>query len=109
MIRIVGPALVVLVALAAMYVGLACGGGAAAPVLADPGEVVRLGLPTAKLLVDVSAAGMIGALVLACFALSPKNGEFGAALDCAAASAAVLTIASALTGLMTFLTFLMSL
>ena len=102
-IRIAGPALVPLVAIVSMFGALFYGDGAAAPLLADPGEVVRLGLPTAKLLVNFGAAGTIGALVLACFALSSRYDEFGAALDFAAAAAAVLTFASALTGLFTFL------
>ncbi|WP_308800234.1 cytochrome c oxidase assembly protein [Agromyces silvae] len=46
---------------------------------------------------------MIGSLVLAVWALSPKKPEFDAALDVAAASAAVMTVASAATGLFTFL------
>ena len=90
-------------ALLATLAGLAYGGGAAAQLLADPGPVVRWGLPVAKLLVNLGAAGTIGALVLTSFALSPREREFNTALDFAAASAAVLTVASALTGFLTFL------
>ena len=78
-------------------------GGAAAQLLADPGPVVRWGLPIARLLVNIGAAGMIGALVLTCFALSPKEREFNTALDFAAASAAFFTVASAVTGFFTML------
>ncbi|WP_210724114.1 cytochrome c oxidase assembly protein [Leifsonia sp. PS1209] len=85
-----------------MIAALAFGGGAAAPLLADPGALVRWGLPTATLIVNLSAAGTIGALVLACFAFSPENDEFGKSLDFAAGSAAVMTVASAATGLFTF-------
>nr|WP_179581017.1 cytochrome c oxidase assembly protein [Leifsonia psychrotolerans] len=46
---------------------------------------------------------MIGGLVLSLFALSPKEREFNAALDVAAASAAFFTVASALTGFFTML------
>jgi cytochrome c oxidase assembly factor CtaG/putative copper export protein len=46
---------------------------------------------------------MIGALIMALWALSPKQREFDLALDVAAASAAVLTVASAATGVLTFL------
>lgn len=101
--RLAGPALLLLVAVAALLAGLAFGGGATAQLLGDPGAVVRWGLPIATLLVNISAAGTIGALVLACWALSPKQKEYGAALDVAAASAAVFTVASGVTGFFTFL------
>jgi cytochrome c oxidase assembly factor CtaG/putative copper export protein len=102
-LRIIGPAVLLLVAIVATLAGLAYGGGAQAQLLADPGAVVRWGLPIAKLLVNLGAAGTIGALVLACFALSPREREFGTAIDLAAASAAFLTVASAVTGFLTFL------
>jgi cytochrome c oxidase assembly factor CtaG/putative copper export protein len=102
-LRIVGPAVLLLVAIVATLAGLAYGGGAEAQLLADPGAVVRWGLPIAKLLVNIGAAGTIGALVLACFALSPREREFGTAIDLAAASAAFLTVASMITGFLTFL------
>jgi cytochrome c oxidase assembly factor CtaG/putative copper export protein len=102
-VRIIGPAALLLAAILATVAGLAYGGGADAQLLADPGAVVRWGLPVAKLLVNLGAAGTIGALVLTCFALSPKQREFSTAIDLAAASAAFLTIASAITGFLTFL------
>ncbi|WP_218857629.1 cytochrome c oxidase assembly protein [Leifsonia soli] len=85
-----------------MIAALAFGGGAAAPLLADPGALVRWGLPAATLVVNLSLAGTVGALVLACFAFSPDRDEYGNALDFAAGSAAVMTVASAATGLLTF-------
>jgi cytochrome c oxidase assembly factor CtaG/putative copper export protein len=102
-VRIIGPAALLLVAIVATLAGLAYGGGADAQLLADPGALVRWGLPVAKLLVNLGAAGTIGALVLTCFALSPQEREFSTAIDLAAASAAFLTIASAITGFLTFL------
>ena len=63
-LRIVGPAALLLVAIVATLAGLAYGGGAQPQLLADPGAVVRWGLPVAKLLVNIGAAGTIGALVL---------------------------------------------
>ncbi|MRG59043.1 copper transporter [Agromyces sp. CFH 90414] len=98
-----GPAALLAVAVLTTVAGLAFSGGAAPLQLQDPGPAVRWGLPIAKLFVDLGAAGMIGALVLAIWALSPKKPEFDAALDVAAASAAVLTVASAATALFTFL------
>ena len=103
LVRIAGPALLLVVALLALLAGLAIGGGAAAPPLADPGPVVRFGLPIAQLIFNVAAAGTIGALVMACFALSKDKGEFNAALDFAAGAAAVWTVAAAGTGFLTFL------
>ncbi|MFC5857763.1 cytochrome c oxidase assembly protein [Agromyces flavus] len=86
-----------------MVAALAYGGGAAPFPIQDPGPVARWGVPVAKLFVNLGAAGMIGALVLAVWALSPKRREFDLALDVAAASAAVLTVASAATGVLTFM------
>jgi len=91
------------VAVLSTLLALAYGGGAAAQLLADPGPLVRWGLPVAKLLVNVAAAGTIGALVLACFALSPRESAYGTSLDVAAGAAALFTAASALTGFLTFL------
>ena len=102
-VRVLGPAVLVAVALAAMVAALAYGGGAAPFPIQDPGPVARWGVPVAKLFVNLGAAGMIGALVLAVWALSPKRREFDLALDEAAASAAVLTVASAATGVLTFM------
>lgn len=100
--RIIGPAVLLIAAIISMIAALAFGGGAAAPLLADPGALVRWGLPASTLIVNLSAAGTIGALVLACFAFSPQKDEFGKSLDFAAGSAAVMTVASAATGLFTF-------
>ena len=103
LVRIAGPALLVFVALLALLIALRVGGGADAAPLADPGPVVRFGLPIAQLLFNLSAAGTIGALVLACFAFSARKPEFNAALDFAAGAAAVWTLAAAATGFLTFL------
>jgi putative copper resistance protein D len=100
---VLGPAALLVVALVAVVAGLIVGGGAAPFQLQDPGPVARWGLPIAKLVMNLGAAGMIGALMLSVWALSPKKPEFDAALDIAAASAAVMTVASAATGLFTFL------
>lgn len=99
---VTGPALLLLAALAALLVALAVGGGAAPLPLVDPGAVVRYGIPIATVLVDLGAAGTIGALVLACFALTPGSKAFDRAADVAAASAAVWTVASASTAFLLF-------
>jgi cytochrome c oxidase assembly factor CtaG/putative copper export protein len=103
LVRVAGPTVLLLVALLAIAVALAFSGATAPQLLSDPGPVVRWGLPIAKLLVNLGAAGAIGALVLTCFALSPREPGYNSALDFAAASAAFFTVASALTGFFTFL------
>ena len=97
-----GPAVLLVAALASVLAALAFGGGAAAPLLLDPGARVRWGLPISTLVVNLSLAGTVGALVLACFAFAPDRPEYGKALDFAAGSAAVMTVAAAITGLFTF-------
>ena len=99
--RVAGPAALVVFALLAVLAALAYGGGASAPALLDPGPLVRWGLPVANLFVNLSAAAMIGSLVMACFVLSPEKPEYDRALDVAAASAAVMTVVSAVTGVLT--------
>ena len=101
---ITAPAVLVGVALAAVFTALAYGGGAD-PTLAvgeDPGAIVRFGIPVGKLLFNVGVAGTLGALVLACFALGSKRPEFGRTLDVAAASAGVWAVASGFTAFVTF-------
>lgn len=102
-LRFAGPAILIGAALVAVLLGLAYGGGAAPLVVGDPGPVVRWGLPIVKLLVNLSAAGMIGSLVLALYALRSGEKPFDIALDTASVSAAVFTITSALTAYFTFL------
>ncbi|WP_346769276.1 cytochrome c oxidase assembly protein [Planctomonas sp. JC2975] len=101
--RVAGPVALVVFALLAIIAALAYGGAASAPALLDPGPVVRWGLPVANLFVNLSAAGMIGALIMACFALSPEKPEYDRAMDAAAGSAAIMTVASAVTGVLTYL------
>ena len=105
-VRIAGPAILIAVAFAALLASLAYGGGADAPLVLSPGPVVLYGLPIAKLLVNIGGAGAIGALVLTCFALDPGKPEFSRALDVAAGSAALWTVASAFTGFYSFLSAL---
>ncbi|AYF97779.1 cytochrome c oxidase assembly protein [Protaetiibacter intestinalis] len=92
---VTGPAILLIAALAAVLVALAVGGGADPLPLVDPGAVVRYGIPIATILVDLGAAGTIGALVLACFALTPGEKAYERAADVAAACAGVWTVASA--------------
>lgn len=102
-LRLLGPLILLVFALVSLVAGLAFGGGAAAQLTLDAGPIVRWGLPVAKLFVNLGAAGLIGTLVLALFALKVGEREFEVALDVASISAAVFTIASAFTGFFTFL------
>ena len=101
--RIAGPALLIVIAFVVVVAGLQFGGGAEAPILLDPGAVVRWGLPISKLFVNLGLAATIGGLMIAVFAMSPKRDEFTLTLDFAAAGAAVWAVASAFTGFFTFL------
>lgn len=102
-VRIAGPALLLLVALVTMIAALQFGHGADPGLGPDAGPVVRYGTPVAKLFVNLGVAGTIGSLLLACFALDKSKPEFSKALDVASASAAVWTVASAATAFFTFL------
>ncbi|RLK52090.1 cytochrome c oxidase assembly protein [Microbacterium telephonicum] len=102
-LRVAGPVILAVAAILTLLLGLSYGGGAAPLLAADPGDVVRWGLPIAKLLVNLSAAGLIGSLVVALFALKAGERPFDLALDVASVSAAILTIAS---GAVAYLTFL---
>lgn len=101
-LRAAGPAILVIAALATITGALAYGGGAAPLEIGDAGPVVRWGLPIAKLVVNISAAGVVGVLVTALFALKAGERAFDTALDAASVSAALFTIASAMTGFLTF-------
>ncbi len=106
LVRIAAPATLILVALLALLASLAFGGGADAPQLIDPGAVARYGLPISKLLVNLGAAGVIGSLVLALFALESSRPEFSKAMDVAAGAAVLWAVASAASAFFTFLTVL---
>ena len=101
--RASGPALLVLVAFAALLAALKFGGAADAPLVVDPGEVVRWGLPVTKMLNNIGAAVTIGTLFLTCFALSREKPEFERAMDIAAGAAGFWAVAAAATSFFTFL------
>jgi putative copper resistance protein D len=102
-LRAVGPLILLVAAAVALVGALVVGGGANAQALQDPGALVRWALPSAKMIVNISGSVMFGSLVLAIFALAPKEKAFGSALDAASIAAAVFTVAS---GSVTFLTLL---
>lgn len=101
-LRILGPAALVAATFVALIVGLQVGGAAAERTLLDPGTVVRYGMPLGRTLVNLGIAGLVGALVMAVWALADETAEYRRAMDFAAASAAVLTVASAATLILTY-------
>jgi cytochrome c oxidase assembly factor CtaG/putative copper export protein len=101
--KLLTPAIAVVVAFVALVVALNLGGGATAPLLGDPGPIVRFALPAAKLLVDLSSALLIGALALALWAFARTDVAYAKAIDIAAAAGAVLTVAASITGVLTFI------
>lgn len=102
-VKITGPALLlVIVALASTLWALSFGGAAAPQQVIDPGAVVRYGLPIASMFVNLGMAVTLGSLVLVCFALA-DGPEFTRALDVAAGGAAFWAISAAVTGFFTFM------
>ncbi|WIB36323.1 hypothetical protein DEJ15_03965 [Curtobacterium sp. MCJR17_043] len=101
--RIAGPGVLLLVAFVSLLVALVVGGGADAALIADPGAVVRFGLPLARMLVDLSAAATIGGLALATIGLSRTAPEWDRAIDVAAGAAGVWTVTAAVTTFFTYL------
>ncbi|MFT4232198.1 MAG: copper transporter, partial [Leucobacter sp.] len=69
-LRVLAPALLIAAALAALLAGLGIGGAAAERALLDPGAVVRYGMPIGRTLVNLSMAGLIGAVVMTVWALA---------------------------------------
>ncbi|WP_219731995.1 cytochrome c oxidase assembly protein [Glaciihabitans sp. INWT7] len=104
-VRIAGPALLLVVAFASLFAALAFGHAADAPRLIDPGALVRYGLPIATMLFNLGVAVTLGSLVLLCFAMSADRPEFARTLDIAAGAAGFWAIASAVTGFLTFMSF----
>lgn len=101
--RAAGLVILAVAAVVALLVALQLGGGAAPLLLSDPGPFVRWGLPAARMVNNISAAVMIGSMVLALFALRAGEKPFETALDAASIGAAVFTVSSAVTAFLTFL------
>jgi putative copper resistance protein D len=76
-------------------IALNIGGAANAPVLGDPGAVVRWGIPIVKAISDFAMAAAIGALIFATFSLPNGSKALSRTLDLAGFGAALWTLASA--------------
>ncbi|WP_243228350.1 cytochrome c oxidase assembly protein [Microbacterium sp. CIAB417] len=101
--RIAGPVILLIAGVVATLLALVYGGAAEAPRLLDPGPIVRWGLPLVKMLTNVTAAVMLGSLVLALFALRPGTKPFERAMDATSAGAAAFTVAAATSAFLTFM------
>lgn len=101
-LRVLAPAVLIAVTLAALILGLSIGGAADERTLLDPGTVVRFGMPISRTLVNIAMAGLIGSLVMTVWALASDKPESRIAMDIAAGSAAMLAVASAATLLFTY-------
>ncbi|KAB1662622.1 bifunctional copper resistance protein CopD/cytochrome c oxidase assembly protein [Pseudoclavibacter chungangensis] len=86
-----------------MLLGLGFGGGAAAVALADPGPIVRWGLPVLRLAYNLTAAVTIGALVFASCVVSRTGPEFERVMRIASGAATAWTVATAGAAFFTYL------
>jgi len=71
--------------------------------LADPGPVVRWGLPAVRGLTDLATAVAVGSLTLAVFATANGSWQLRRLLDLAGAAASVWALAGIVTTVMTYL------
>ena len=104
-IRQLSLATIVALAVAAVIgtiTGLLIGHAADPNVLADPGPVVRWGIPIIKGLFNLSLATAIGSLVFAAFALGESSPELERSLNIAAMAAALWTLFGFLNLIFTF-------
>ncbi|MBW8761335.1 MAG: bifunctional copper resistance protein CopD/cytochrome c oxidase assembly protein [Microbacterium sp.] len=101
--RLGGIGILLAAGLVAVTIAMMYGGAAAPLLLGDPGPFVRWALPLVKLVMNLSAAGMLGSLVLALFALRSGDSSFDLALNTASVSAAVFTVASGVSGFFAFM------
>ncbi|MGB4138135.1 MAG: cytochrome c oxidase assembly protein [Microbacterium sp.] len=95
--------ILVVASVVALVLALILGGGAAKLAFADPGAFVRWALPASKLVGNLTAAVMLGPLVLALFALRTGTRNFDLAVDTASIGAALFTVASAVGAFFTFM------
>ncbi|MFM5905909.1 MAG: copper transporter, partial [Micrococcales bacterium] len=77
----------------ATILGLAIGGGASPQALADPGLLVRVGLPVVRGVQDLAIAVALGGLVLTCFATASQSWQLRRATATVAFASAIWTLA----------------
>lgn len=104
-LKVFTPAVVLLLlgAAVSLYAGLQIGGAADPRTVADPGAIVRYLLPASRTAVNLSLSVMLGALLIAVWALATDKNEYGRVMDLAAGAAAVLTVSSGTALIATYL------
>lgn len=88
--------------LLALFVAYSTQAGKEAAFLDRTGAVVIWGLPVAKLVFNIAAAGTVGPLILALFAMIPKGKAFAKALVLAGISAVLWTTAATAISVLSF-------
>ena len=101
-LRAAGPAILVVVALATLIWGLTVGGGAAPFAIGDPGPLVRWGLPTATLAVNLVRGGHGRRARDRPVHAQGRGARVRRGARPRIVSAAVFTVAAASTGFLTF-------
>lgn len=103
--RVLAPAVLLAVAIAATFIGLAIGGAADPRALVDPGAFVRYGTPISRTILNIALSGLLGSTLMAVWAFATDRDEYRVAMDVAAASAALSTAASGAVILFAYLDF----
>lgn len=98
-----GPIALAAGALLFLGIALAIGGGATPLAVADPGPIVMIGVPVARLLWNLFAALTVGSLVFATWVLSRREPEFERAMRLAGGAAAGWVLVTLGAILLTFL------
>jgi cytochrome c oxidase assembly factor CtaG/putative copper export protein len=100
---LVAFAVAVSLLLVAAVLGLELGGGAAPLALADPGPLVRWGLPLVRGITDFAMAASIGALTMASFATAQGTWQLRRLLTLAGSAATIWTLAGIVSAIFTYL------
>ncbi len=100
--RATAVVLLTLAAIVGMAIALEAGGGIAPLPYSDPGSFIRWSVPVTKLIVNLSAALMIGPLVLALWSMQEKTPAFERAISISALGAAIFTLANLANLIVTF-------
>ena len=100
---LIGAAIVAAALVLGTLTGLVLSGGANPLLLADPGPVVRWGLPAVRGITDLATAVAVGSLTLAVFATANGTWQLRRLLDLAGAAASVWALAGVVTTVMTYL------
>lgn len=97
------PAVLLALAVAATIIATLATAASQPALLTDAGPLISYGLPIMKVLANLATAGTLGALVLACYAMSPAAPAYGKTLDIAAGCAAAWAVTAAGCAVLTFM------